>query len=588
MPRRPYAGTSRKLLLAFDVGTTFSGISYSILDPGQIPEIRPVTRYPGQGHVGADCKIPTEIYYDSEGEVQAAGAEARQSNIEDIAEDVGWTKAKWFKLHMRPRGQRSNILAPAIPPLPPNKTVVMVFADYLKYLHNCAKVYIQETHAGGASIWNTVAKDITYVLTHPNGWEGPQQAQMREAAIAANLIPDTAEGRARITFVTEGEASLHFCINNNLAPDALKNGEGIIIVDAGGGTVDVSAYRGDGAAFQETAIPQCHFQGSVYVTGRAEAYINGLLKDSDFEDYVPHIVDQFDGGAKLTFKDESLPQYIRFGHPRETKLSLGIKNGQLRIAGAALATFFEPSVSCIVQAVRDQVASSQHTITHVFLVGGFSASDWLYNEVKRALQPEGLEISRPDRHVNKAVSDGSAAFAIDHYVETRMSRAFFGTCTMVKYNPAEPEHLRRHSKVFAHSATLEEYIDGLFHAILRKNEQVSEVKEYRQSFVRYYRGFQEIETTNFKAHIRSYSGNSNDPQWMDVEPDNYATACTVYANIQDLPRTPTIGSGLRFYYIVRFDVILLFGLTELKAQIAWKDLNGVEKRGPASVLYEPN
>ena len=62
--RLPYAGTERKLVLAFDIGTTFSGVSYwcavqhrrsfnlsfsfffySILDPGKVPEIKGVTRY---------------------------------------------------------------------------------------------------------------------------------------------------------------------------------------------------------------------------------------------------------------------------------------------------------------------------------------------------------------------------------------------------------------------------------------------------------------------------------------------------------------------------------------------------------------
>jgi len=31
-------------LLAFDIGTTYSGISFAVLDPGQVPEIKPVTR----------------------------------------------------------------------------------------------------------------------------------------------------------------------------------------------------------------------------------------------------------------------------------------------------------------------------------------------------------------------------------------------------------------------------------------------------------------------------------------------------------------------------------------------------------------
>ena len=41
---KPYGGTTRKLVLAFDVGTTFSGVAYSILDPGEAPTVHPVQR----------------------------------------------------------------------------------------------------------------------------------------------------------------------------------------------------------------------------------------------------------------------------------------------------------------------------------------------------------------------------------------------------------------------------------------------------------------------------------------------------------------------------------------------------------------
>ena len=39
--REPYSGNQSRLLVAFDIGT-FSGASYSILNPGLIPEIVPV------------------------------------------------------------------------------------------------------------------------------------------------------------------------------------------------------------------------------------------------------------------------------------------------------------------------------------------------------------------------------------------------------------------------------------------------------------------------------------------------------------------------------------------------------------------
>lgn len=42
--RKPYSGNTRSLVLAFDVGTTFSGVSYAILEPNEIPKIHCVTR----------------------------------------------------------------------------------------------------------------------------------------------------------------------------------------------------------------------------------------------------------------------------------------------------------------------------------------------------------------------------------------------------------------------------------------------------------------------------------------------------------------------------------------------------------------
>jgi hypothetical protein len=124
-----------------------------------------------------------------------------------------------FKLHLRPKSQSASPSArrvdEALPPLPPNKTVVQLFSDYMTYLLECAKQYISDSH--GQIVWTSLQNNIIFVLTHPNGWGGPQQAQMRQAAIRAGLVPNTDDGRSRINFVTEGEASLHFCLSNGLA-----------------------------------------------------------------------------------------------------------------------------------------------------------------------------------------------------------------------------------------------------------------------------------------------------------------------------------------------------------------------------------
>jgi hypothetical protein len=86
----------------------------------------------------------------------------------------------------------------------------------------CASSYIQDTHANGPDLWDSVKDDIHYVLSHPNGWEGTEQNEMRRAALLAGLIPDTPIGHSRVDFVTEGEASLHFVIQNGILANALQ------------------------------------------------------------------------------------------------------------------------------------------------------------------------------------------------------------------------------------------------------------------------------------------------------------------------------------------------------------------------------
>lgn len=103
------------MVIAIDVGTTFSGVSYAILRPGEIPFIQGVTRlvlknrylpahyldtysktsrFPDQDRVAGDKKVPSVMYYDETGQVRAAGATAQDQNTMDQAEDEGWTKVE--------------------------------------------------------------------------------------------------------------------------------------------------------------------------------------------------------------------------------------------------------------------------------------------------------------------------------------------------------------------------------------------------------------------------------------------------------------------------------------------------------------
>ncbi|KAG6901746.1 hypothetical protein C0995_008311 [Termitomyces sp. Mi166 len=445
MPTRsPYSGAFRKLVLAFDIGTTYSGISYR-----HVPEIRGVTRFPAQEQVGGDSKIPTIIYYDQRGNVRAVGAEALKEDLESMVEEEGWTKAEWFKLHLRPSSYASA--TQKITPLPKNKTVLDVFSDFLGYLYKCAQSYIQETHANGVHLWTSFKDHIEFILTHPNGWEGAQQSQLRKAAIRAGLIPDTPKGRTRVHFVTEGEASLHFCVQSGLTIEALNSEEGIIIVDAGGGTVDISAYGHDsnatGLSFQEISTPQCFFQGSIFVTDRARAFLDDLLQDSKFAEDVDHITRCFDKTTKLRFRSIEEPYFIKFGTSRDKDFSLGIRSGQLKLQGLH--------------------SGSAEELYEADQFGGFAASDWLFGQLKDSLKPMGIVVSRPDNHVNKAVADGGVSFYIDHFVSARVAKYAYGVEVNTYFDPTDDEHLSRFLTVFTDAAGYE-MVPGAYSIILPK------------------------------------------------------------------------------------------------------------------------
>ncbi|CAA7260321.1 unnamed protein product [Cyclocybe aegerita] len=587
--RKAFSGDSRKLVLAFDVGTTFSGISYSILDPGRSPEIRGVTRFPGQHEsYNGSSKIPTIIYYDKNGKVRAVGAEAVTESMLVAAEEECWFKAEWFKLLLCKK-KTGNPLVQEIS-LPPRKTITQVFADFLKYLFECASEYIKDTHANGPDLWASVKDKVDFVLSHPNGWEGREQAIMRNAAILAGLVPDTPVGRGRVSFLTEGEASLHFAIENGLLEGVAEKGQGFLIVDAGGGTIDTSVYRrkpGDSKSFEEIAASQCHLNGSVFVSRRARQYLKGWLTDSPFEDDVDTIVDEFDRATKQRFSDPKNPQFIKVGNTRQNFKEWNISHGQLKLDGKNVLSFFAPSLRSIVNSIGEQRRLSVSPIKHVILVGGFSANEWLFKSLNDNLAPHRMNVFRPPNRVNKAVADGALSFYLDHYVTSRVSKYTFGTDVSVDYNSFNEEHVKRRGKVFRHSISGELRVPGGFAVILPKNTQVTESKEFRQSFILQpvFSPGQSQGVEQIDADIFCYHGIDKNPGWMDTDRGNFARLCNIVADRPQMSRkTKTNGDQNKIYSEVSYEIVILFGKTELQAQIAWLE-NGVEKRSPAKIVY---
>ncbi|TFK64304.1 hypothetical protein BDN72DRAFT_861491 [Pluteus cervinus] len=573
----PYSGAARNLILAFDVGTTFSGISYSVLDPGQVPETKGVMKFPYQELISGNFKVPSVIWYDADGNVKAIGAGANRDGIEQEAEDGQWTKVDWFKLHMRPKSLENDEVsqfAEGMPPLPPGKSITEVFADFFRYLYQSSQAYIEEHHPNGQSFWSSVQRSTQFVLSHPNGWEGPQQSQMRQAAIFAGLIPDTATGKSRIHFVTEGEASLHFCISQGLLTEVIKERERVMVVDAGGGTIDISTYEkrsGQKQAFNEVAPPQCKLRGSVFVTQYARKYLEMYLSKSSYLSDVPDIVKCFDRTTKLRFSRPEDPAFIKFGTSRDNDPAHNIRSGQLKLKGDEIATFFRSSIECITEAIIDH--HRDYGIQAVFLVGGFAASDWLFQSVKAAVKSLNIVLSRPDSHINKAVADGAVSYYIDHFVATRVAKFDLGVNSCKLYCHWKSDHVMRSHERFT-DLEGDVVLPDAFDILLPKGTHVNEKEEFRRTYTQMDRTLEAL--LQLREPILCYKGPLKNPRWVE---EGFEEMCTIEAMISKSSKAITRHQDKdgRPYYRLSYEIILLFGLTEFKAQVCWTE-NGVEKR----------
>jgi len=396
-----YQGSSKQLVVAFDVGTTFSGVSFCILDPGFVPKICSMTKFPGQTAMGSS-KIPTVMFYDQAGNMKCAGAETTlPENVSD-ADEENWIKVEWFKLRLRPPSVLSELQDLKLPNLPTGKDVVQVFADFLGYLMDCTEKYIKDSNITVTDgVWSTLCHDLILVLAHPNGWAGAQQQQMRRSVALAGIIPATSSGHDRIFFVTEGEASLHYCVRGTVI-DGTR--EGFVVADLGGGTLDFSAYKVRDQAplrLEEMDTPKCILEGSIFVTQRATSALKKQLEGSIYgeADLLHQISQEFDKTSKIAFRAKNTICLVAFGSRLDNDKEHGIHRGQLKLTGEEVATFFEPSVTATVKAINGYIQTCPVKVSAVYLVGGFSSSPYLKSEVELRLRSHNIKVATPDGQV---------------------------------------------------------------------------------------------------------------------------------------------------------------------------------------------
>lgn len=403
------AGDNHLMVAAIDFGTTFSGWAYSFKHEF---ESDPTNIHAKNWNNGSNIstKAPTTVLIEPDGKTFVAfGYEAEDKYALLCAE--GKQKEFYYfsrfkmMLHNKLDIEKKTYIEDAYgKPLLARE----IFKHAIAFLRNDLKAECSKQLVGG--IHDT---DVLWVLTVPAIWNETAKRFMREAAEEAG-IPSTC-----LRIALEPEAASLFCktvavekktqIDQKVSP--FEPGAKYIVLDCGGGTVDVSVhevlvdgnlrelYKASGGAWGGSTVNEAYEEMLFKIFGQS---VFKKFKNDNMDDYID-MLRTFEvkkrGVSAKTENDTivSSPSTLVEIYNDETEGTLksavsksglsGLvtpeKGNKLRIKAAMMKQMFSTAVNNTVEHVskllKIKVVSGTKTI---LMVGGLSESKILYDSLK--------------------------------------------------------------------------------------------------------------------------------------------------------------------------------------------------------------
>ncbi|KAM3422911.1 hypothetical protein BST61_g394 [Cercospora zeina] len=435
-----------QLIVGIDFGTTFSGVAFAFATNTEAKEDI-IVEWPGAG-TQTKQKIPTVLYYDQHQQVVGWGPDIAEALAPTGYPKPGVQKVEWFKLQLMLSG--NTYIDPInLPPLPPGKSEIDVAADYLFKLRQAMRNQLQKTLG---EVFNREERNIKYFLTVPAIWNDAGKAATRAAAIQAGFLRD--ENDNRLTLISEPEAAAMFCSKTGLLN--LKVHDAVLIVDCGGGTVDLIAYEveeespftvaectaGSGDSCGSTALNR-NFSNILRAKIRKMKLPDGSKTAGKV--YAKCIMD-FENRIKADFRNNGQKWAVDVGIEAEFP-EAGIEEGYMTFTNEEILQCFEPVVNRILELVRNQIVAIQaqnRALQNVLVVGGFGASEYLFQQIKLHVPPQFQnKVVRPMDSVAAIVKGAVTAGITERVITSRVARRHYLMATLQPFKEGHhPEQYR--------------------------------------------------------------------------------------------------------------------------------------------------
>jgi hypothetical protein len=407
--------TSRRLVVGLDFGTYASGIAYRQLAASTTagaPQaaVRQVFDWPDQ--CSAYPKTRTALLYRSRrpiawgwtAEKQFSALGAAGHSLQD------YTYISNFKLALDPASGYA---------LPEGFHVVDVIADYLRFMKDFTVRQLQGSYPGS----NIHADLIQWCLTVPAMWADSQKSDMREAAYSAGLISQ--RGSDQLLMILEPEAAAMYAHLSSAV--VMSPGEKFMVVDAGGGTVDLTMHdvvvRNGQPVLSEAATGRGGFCGSTYVDLRFEQWFRAQVGGGLFDAWkAAHPDEHLQLMGQWELEKRAFPRAgsaaIEMRLPAELMARMSplvarvleeLNDGyddRVLVSAAQMAGFFDPVIDNVVQLEREQAAAARTHGDKVLLVGGFAGSPYYASKMRSQVESAWSRVVVPP-HAASAVLLGT-------------------------------------------------------------------------------------------------------------------------------------------------------------------------------------
>uniref|UniRef100_A0A3B3XVS7 Heat shock protein family A (Hsp70) member 12A.2 n=1 Tax=Poecilia mexicana TaxID=48701 RepID=A0A3B3XVS7_9TELE len=462
-------------VIAIDFGTAYSGYAFNITARDE--ESDPILKRWGAKHGLDTPKTPTCILFDQDEKFLSFGYEAKTTYIKMRGEEA--KKHYFFQGFKMDLNRNLKIKAAN------NKEMeaLEVFSESLRFLKDDALETIN-----AKTRTKLTPSDFTWVLTVPTIWEFSAKQFMKKAAMKAGIIKKGDD--KKLVMALEPEAASIWCkklpadgfISEKHNTESLDQTAGTryIIVDCGGGTMDITVHEVlEGGALKELIKTSGNNMGGQNVDRKLKKFLKEIFSDGVWDEYKKNYpsevqkmmydftyLKQVDEDVEITCpynlgklarKKKSIEKFF------ESVDGASWNEGYIKISQEKLRSFFDESLQGITKSLRE--IKKDLNIGFILLVGGFAESQILRQHINEQFGEE-YKILCPVRP-QEAILRGAVEFGRNpKIVAFQRSRFTYGVAVLRRFD--ESEH-KQEKKITADG---KEWCQDIFKILLEEGEGV--------------------------------------------------------------------------------------------------------------------